>query len=328
MARVSSRLERAYLTKETVYGTAVAPAGTDATRVIRLTMYNQTALLRRRDKTGSRSASQGVRGRTVGRWSFESSLYGSGSAGTVPDFDVLLQMLFGQAATGGVYTPADAIISGDLWSYRRPTTVDQRVSIGSVLQNFQFNLGQDVAEWSCDGISLGVLGSANFSTADTALKGGLGGFPAEPGSQTYADAGLIAGFTGSATVNGTLLAAIRTAQIKGNTGNDLVQDAFGSYYPVDSEGDERRFQFSFSVYDDDTVGLAAIKEAAEKKTAIAVSVTVGTVTGNKFTFDLTGVQLDQSQLDDSGRSYVVNFGDGAVNGTSLTVPNEFTLTCG
>jgi hypothetical protein len=327
MAKVFSRLERAFVTAETTYGTAVAPGAGDATRVIKMQMWNQTQLLRRRDKTGSRSQTAGVRGRTVGRWTFESSLYGSGTPGTVPDFDILLRMLFGAAAAGGVYTPADTIISGNLWSFRTPTTADQRVMIGAVLQNFQFNLGQDVAEWSCDGIGLGMLTSKGFATADTDLLGGLGAFPTEPATPTYADGGLIAGFTGSIVVDGVTLAAIRTATIKGNTGNALVEDAFGRYYPQDPEGDERRFQFAFNAYDDDTAGLAQLKEAAEKKTSIAATVTVGTVAGSIFTFELAGVQLEQSQLDDSGRSYVVNFGDGQVNGTSLTVPDELTLTC-
>ena len=327
MAKVFSRLERCYVTQETAYGTVVSPAGTDATRVIKLNMFNQTQLLRRRDKTGSRSQTAGVRGRTVGRWSFESSLYGSGTPGTVPDFDVLLKMLFGQAAASGVYTLSDTIITGNIWSYRRPSTADQRVMVGAVLQNFQFNLGQDVAEWSCDGIGLGMLTSKGFATADTDLIGGLASFPAEPASQTYVDAGLIAGFTGSIEIDGVTLAAIRTATIKGNTGAALVEDAFGHYYPVDPEGDERRFQFAFNAYDDDTAGMAQLKEAAEKKESITATVTVGTVAGNTFTFELAGVQLEQSQLDDSGRSYVVNFGDGQVNGSSVTALDELTLTC-
>jgi hypothetical protein len=331
MSKVFSRLERMYVTKETAYGTAVTPTATDAVRVIKLAMFNQTQLLRRRDKTGSRSQTQGVRGRTVGRWSYEGSLYGSGDPGVAPDADVLFQMLFG--ATGTVvadtsiaYALTDNIITTDIWSFRRPSTADQRVMVGSVLQNFQFNLGQDVAEWTCDGIGLGMLTSKGYATADTDLKGGLGSFPSEPGSQTYVDGGLIAGFTGAIEVDGVTLAAIRTATIKGTTGNALVEDAFGHYYPVDPEGDERRYQFSFNAYDDDTAGMAQLKEAAEKKTAITATLQVGLVAGNIFTFEIAGVQMEQNQLDDSGRSYVVNFGDGSVSGSDVTALDELTLT--
>jgi len=327
VSKCFSRLERAYLTKETTYGTAVVPTATEASRHIKLNMFNQTQLLRRRDKTGSRSQTAGVRGRTVARWTWESSLYGSGTPGTVPDYDVLLQMIFGQAATAGVYSLTDTIVTGNLWSFRRPSTADQRVVIGAVLQNFQFNLGQDVAEWTCDGIGLGMLTSKGYATADDDLKGGLGSFPSEPGTQTYLDAGLIAGFTGSIEVDGVTLAAIRTATIKGSTGNALVEDAFGHYYPVDPEGDERKFSFSFNAYDDDTAGMAQLKEAAEKKTEITANITVGTVAGNTFTFTIAGVQMDQSQLDDSGRSYVVNFGDGQANSSTATALDELTMEC-
>src|SRR5947208_8636129 len=98
--RIQSRLEHLYVTKETTFGVAVTPVATDAVRHIKVGMRNDTRLIVRRDKTGSRSGVAGGKGRSAGSWSYEASLYGSGTPGTLPDADVLFQMLFGQAPTG------------------------------------------------------------------------------------------------------------------------------------------------------------------------------------------------------------------------------------
>jgi len=72
-------------------GTATVGNG-DAVRHIKLAMQNTPALLRRRDKTGTRSTTVGVVGRTGASWSFESSLV---SGVIPPDLDPLLQSIFG-----------------------------------------------------------------------------------------------------------------------------------------------------------------------------------------------------------------------------------------
>jgi hypothetical protein len=235
-------------------------------------------------------------------------------------------MLFGQAATGSTYSLSDNIVSGNLWSYRRPSTIEQRVALGAVLNNFQFNLGQDIAEWSCDGECMYVLGSTHFAAADTVEKGGLGSFPAEPGSPTTNYGGVIAGFTGAITIDSQTLALIRTATIKGSTGNQLIRDVFGTYYPVATQGDRRNFTFSFNTYDEDSTGLATLKDVADSKTPVSATVQVGTVAGNIFTFTLHGIQLESPTYDDSQLAYTVDFGDSRVAGTTLTSLDELSLT--
>lgn len=328
--RSFSRLERYYVTLETAFGTAVAPTNTNCVRGIKAELNNEIAVLTPRDKTGTRSVPQGARGRASGRWSYQGSLYASGTAGTAPDADPLFQMLFGQtgtlvASTSVTYDLSDSIISGNLWSYRRPSTIEQRVALGAVLQNFQFNLGQDIAEWSCDGECMYVLGSSNFSSMDTTEKGGLSSFPVEPSAPVTNYGGVIAGFTGAITIDSETLALIRTATIKGNTGNQLIKDVFNTYYPVATQGDARNFTFSFNTYDEDSAGLAALKLAADTKTAVSATVQVGTVAGNIFTFTLNGIQLLAQTYDDSQLSFTVDFPDSRVHGSSLTALDELKL---
>src|SRR6185436_883614 len=119
-----SRNERLYITKETTYGTAVAPGNSNYCRHIKAPMSNTVALLNRRDKTGTRSVLKGTRGRAKGKWSTEMSLVTSGQSSVLPDCHFLFDMLFGQSPTGLSWALADTIVSGNLWSYRTPSTLD------------------------------------------------------------------------------------------------------------------------------------------------------------------------------------------------------------
>jgi len=320
-----SRLERVYVTMEdpAAYATAVAPAGTDAVRNIKLQMENDVKLLERQDKTGTRSRVAGVKGRFSGKWSFEASLVGSGSNAVLPPHDKFFQLLFGQAASGMTYTLSDNITVADIWSFRRPTTVEQRVGVGAVLDNFEFTLGQDIATFRCDGALSYVIGSTNFDTS--LIKGGLGSFPAEPGTPTYVDAGIIAGFTGNITLAGQTITNFRSCTIKGKTGNVLTTDTFGSYNATGTEGDERQFSFSCSAYDDDSTAIGVIKAACESKAPVNATIQIGTVAGSIATFTLHGIQLASPTYDDSRRNYVLNIPDSPINGSDPTLRDEMSL---
>lgn len=320
----NARNERLYLTKEVTYGQAVAPSNSNYCRAIKSPLSNTRALLKRRDKTGTRSVLKGTKGRAFGKWSTEMSLVTSGQVGVLPDAHVLLDMLFGQAPTGLNWTLSDSIISGNLWSYRTPSTLDQRVCLGAILQNATFTLGADIAEWTADGEGLFVLGSNFYSVADTIQKGGLGSFPAEPGAPTSAG-DIIAGFTGSITIDGVTLAEIRTATIKVVTGNQLVKDTFNNYYPTSPEGDERGVTLGFNLYDDDSVGHETLKEAADSKVAVDATIQVGTVANNIFTFTVKGIQLEAPVLDDNQRRFVATYGDSAGHASTIALKDELAL---
>lgn len=319
-----SRNERLYLTKEVTYGQAVAPSNSNYCRAIKSPMSNTRALLNRRDKTGTRSVLKGTAGRAFGKWSTEMSLVTSGQVGVLPDAHVLFDMLFGQAPSGLAWTLSDNIISGNLWSYRTPSTLDQRVCIGAILQNATFTLGADIAEWTADGEGLYVLGSNFYSAADTIQKGGLGSFPAEPGAPTSAG-DIIAGFTGAITIDGVTLADIRTATIKVVTGNQLVKDTFGSYYPNLAEGDERSVTLGFNLYDNDSVGHETLKEAADSKTAVDATIQIGTVANNIITFTVKGIQLENPVLDDNQRRFVATYGDSRAHASLISLKDEFSV---
>src|SRR5690242_13279884 len=112
MANVAlSRLERVYMKVQTGsdddsrFQTAVTPGNNDYCRHIKVTLKNNVNVLVRRDKTGARTATQGVRGGSFGAWTYEGSLAPSGVNGTPPNFEPIMQSIFGQgpaSANGGL----------------------------------------------------------------------------------------------------------------------------------------------------------------------------------------------------------------------------------
>lgn len=330
MSTILSRLERVYVKPDVTFGTIPTFGNSNALRHIKVTMDNDIALLIRRDKTGSRSATQGVRGRGFGKWSYEGSMAPSGVNGTIPDFDPIFQALFGQAsasAGGGVqYTFADTpIVTFSMASYRQPSTVNQRIAFGCTVDEATFNVGQDIAEWTATGESKFVLESDYFSSASTEEKGGLGGFPSEPGSPVT-NGGIIAGFTGSVSMGGTSIARLRTAVIKVKPQNVLIKDTFGHYLPDDTAGDVRIVTVVPTLYEEDVAGVQALHTAAITKAPLDMSFTIGTVAGSIVNFALKNVQLMATQYDDSGLRYSNSFGESRAFGTSITSKDEIVIT--
>ena len=105
--RTVDRSERLYVQVQTSLqeipnssGTATVANG-DAFKHATVALNNQRDRIDSRNKTGSRTLSQGIGGPRRGAFSVDLDLDPSGSLGTAPDADALLEALFGQAADIG-----------------------------------------------------------------------------------------------------------------------------------------------------------------------------------------------------------------------------------
>lgn len=355
MATSLTRLERVYMQDQSDFlyipggqadglGTATLAAG-DAVRHIRVSMNNEIDLLVRRDKTGSRTATQGTRGRASGRWSYEGSVSPSGVAGDAPDIAPLLKSVFGAGPTTGasgkvpssVYgselSPAcmwkfvdSALLPFTMWSFRTPSGLAQRCAFGCIPNELTFNLGQDIAELSASGECKFVIDSYYFDEAGATIgeKGGISAFPSEPASPVTAG-GIVPGFKGVAKIGGTTIARIRTATVKINCGTAVVKDNFGSELPDELEGDMREVTVAFSMYDSDDAIVQDVWEAATTKAGLDIMLAIGSVAGNMVVMLLKNVQLASHALDDGQRKYVLNFPESRAYGTDLTSADEITL---
>src|SRR5690349_10142686 len=134
---VYTRNQLCFPVLESTFGTAVNPAGADAVLITSLSTQGSQAEIPRPDKTGSLGEIIGIPGRKSASWSAGLSMAGSGSAGVVPDSDVLLQLAFGKvaavvASTSVTYALDDNNYSASIWHYNDPSTACQYVAIGSV----------------------------------------------------------------------------------------------------------------------------------------------------------------------------------------------------
>ena len=343
-----SRLERIYVAMCPAFaanGAITLPSfgNSNYLRHIKVTMDNDIATLIRRDKTGFRTQTIGVRGREYAKWSYEGSLAPSGTNGTLPDFDPIMQCIFNAASTAGtgpggvsglVYGPFvdepggnSTNLSFAMAQYRKPATLNQRIGGGLVVDEATFNLGADIAEWTCSGTGKFTIESDYFSDASADEQMGLGSFPAEP-SSPVSHGGIIAGFTGAFVLGGDSVALIRTAQVKVNTGNVMVRDTFGTYTPTDSMGDVRQITLQATLYEDDSAGQEAIRVAAIQKTPVDANITLGTFSGSIVNFYLKNIQLQTYTMDDSALRYSLTIPASRAFGTSISSLDELIVTLG
>jgi len=412
MATSLSRLERVYMQDQADFlfipGGVAAGSGSatvangDAVRHIAVALNPAVETLIRRDKTGSRTATEGVRGRSAGDWSYEGSLAPNGVAGTEPDFAPLLKAVFGAAPTvnsGSVSVTAasnatpivitaagHSLADGDLvtiasvggttdangtwvvsgvagndfalvgsvgnaaytsggtasevnleygfvdqpilpftmYSFRTPSGLAQRCAFGCLPQEINFSLGQDVAEFTSSGRCRFVIDTSYFSSGDVDETGGLATFPTEPVAPVTSG-GIIAGFTGRAVIGGVEVARIRTASIKIESGNTVIEDNFGAFLPNETEGAERSVTIAFSLYDSDEAAIDALRVASITKTGVDFILNIGTVVGSIVVLRLKGVQLSSGTYDDSGNRFVLDYADSRAFGSSLTALDELTM---
>jgi hypothetical protein len=98
-------LSRLYLQIQSAFGTIPNSSGTatvaasNACKHISFDSQNSVASLVRRDRTGTRTATQAASGRRHSSWNGEWSWSPNGTQAVVPDVDPVLQATFGQAAT-------------------------------------------------------------------------------------------------------------------------------------------------------------------------------------------------------------------------------------
>jgi hypothetical protein len=329
-----SRLERLYLQLESTFGTipnssgTATLAGSNACRLVKGTFMPQVALIKRPDKTGTRSQLVGVLGRKYASWTIDMSLAPNGAAGVAPDCDPLLQGVFGQAptvvsSTSVTYNLADTIPSLSMWSFRQPSTIEQRCTFGAVVQEMVLEAGPDVAMLKFSGDALWTLGANQFSVADTIQKGGLTSFPTEP-SSPVTNGPMLVGFVGSIVIDSDTIVTLRTATMNMKTANVVIRDTFGTYYPTSAEGDERDFTLDCSIYEDDSAAYATMIAISEAKTPVTVVLTLGNVAGATVTTTLKNVQFAAPSQEEQ-RRYITNWSGSVAHATSVAVKDEAVM---
>lgn len=279
-------------------------------------------------KTGTRSAQAGIFGRKSGRWALNNLPFiASGTAGTAPDMDVLLGSLFGAIGTisAGVSTTYAFVdttyVPFSLFSFTHGSvTLTSKYTFGCTPQEATFVMNQNVFELSMNGISVGRSQTDTFATDDTAAKGALTTFPVEPSSPT--SVGVIQnGFTGIATFDGTAMNSttcpLVEAQVRLQTGSDLLQNTFGDQYPAVQVGGLRRVSINVAFADNDAAALINLKQKAKLLTSMNISIQVGTVAGSICSFVMKNFQLVPENYRDEDAWVRTTFGQSFAHASAI-----------
>lgn len=318
-----------------------APSGAQLQRVdansmspVRNAPYSRFPVL-----TGTRSEVPGIRGRKAASWSIRGMpVIPSGTAGTVPDLDNILQNIFGQAATivGGTsatysFNDTGYLAFSILGFVHGFTSLTSRALWGCFVTRATFNFDGPFMTVDLEGFAGYLIDSTGFSVFDTQAVAGLTAFPIEPSSPTI-NGNPITGFgTGfTATIDGQQIALnIRGMSISIETGFVPVGDTYGSPYLTQVVGDARRIAINLTdILDDDSAQLNDIKTKADTdNVTINLSILAGNVAGSKLTFNLNNVQPNAFNLRDNGAAVALELPTSYAHATSPGLVNDMTMVC-
>src|ERR1051325_5593081 len=235
----STRLQQAFVTKETTWGQAVAPGNSDAFLFTDLTINDEQKVEDRPDKTGSLSRVSPQRTRRNGNWTAKMSLAGGGAAGTAPDIDAFLVALMGKEGVsggGGIqYDCEDEDLSITLWDYNKPATVAQRCAPGSIVSKMAVKFGQTFADVEFLGECKCVLNSSDFSVETDEAKSGLDSFPIAPSAPTVVGgtlASVATGYKGIITLDGNEYSTIREGSFELTVERELQKQNWNDDLPT------------------------------------------------------------------------------------------------
>lgn len=292
--------------------------------------------------TGTFSEQPGIRGRKSATLDMRGlAVIPSGTAGTAPDMDPILQNIFGAASTGtgsNTYAFTDTgFLPFSVFAFQHGiSTLTSRAFWGCYVKTATFHFNQ--AFISCDlSMDAGyMIDNVNFANFDSIAKAGLTAFPTEPASPTVNGqpiTGFGTGYTCTVTTTAvggsgaqSLELKIRDMTVTLDTGKQLVGDLYGSPYPVEAVGGSRRCAIQFTCLDDDSAALNAIKSQADQDNiTMTVSIVAGTVAGSIITVTLNAVQASAFNLVDSGNIVNMSLSESYAHATAIGNTDDLTL---
>lgn len=283
--------------------------------------------------TGSRQAPKGVVGKATGTFSLDLEMRGAGTTLTAPQFDPLLEAIFGAPIDTGVYSLSDTIKTLSLYRYRlndigTATGPYGQIGVGATVTDATFTIGQNLASMAVNGKTVFTMDSTIFSTLTTAEKFGLSAFPAAPTAPTSLLLQPTVGFEGSIVCGSDTIADLNSMTIKVNTGNSIVNTTFGTTFGSGTQGNTRSIEVTMTIDDSDSTGVANLRKAANSKVPFNITATVGNVAGNIFEFALVNVQSGALKMTEaSGGRMQIEIASSMAVGDTLAGLDALTLTC-
>lgn len=307
MATATSKSEIVFVTRESTYATAVAPANGDYLLCKSLSMQNQSPLLNPPEKVISSGQTIGVSGRRSASWDLSCLVRPSGSAGTPPDMQLLLESVLGAAATvsAGVsvtFPTGPSNLGLNLWRYRDPAGMTQQVAIGAIANSMSLNCQDGFIEASFGGSARWILDSNNLASTAAAGKGGLSSIAARPSAPVGSGEPLNS-FVGSLAMDG-ITYDVRNLRVNVDAkraidNSVLFKGAFGG----DPAADLKQVTFELTIPDNDSSELNALKAKCAAGTTWALALVCGGTAGSIMTVNLARIRTDAINFDDSALTW-------------------------
>lgn len=325
----STGKQTGYAAKESSYGTAATLANADALQITTLTTDAVQGNVDRSDKTGSASRAKSIQDNRRAAWNILFELCGSGTAGAADDADVFFENLFGKktvnAGVSIVYECDDVEGSLTIGNFDKPTGNDQEIVIGAIVEQASFNFGAAIPTVSMSGSGMWAIRKSQFSSLDTAGKGGYSSFPSEPSAPTILGTPP-RGRTGSIVIDGVTYAIFQEGAINFSPGVTLGPPQFGSIYPSAPRRTRRAVTVDFSLEDDGGSDINALMVKVLNGTPIDATFTIGTVAGNIHAFLVKNLVLPQPAFDRSGSARILRWTGVPAAATSATSKDELKYT--
>lgn len=305
-------------------------SASDAVRHVSCRLSATANLISSVAKTGSLGRLIGQKGRRLGSFELVVPLQGSGTAGTLADMDPLWTNIFGQAATvvsstSATYSIAENATSLTIWRFRDPSGSNMwnEVLTGGIITDWEVSGGDEAeALLTVRGVGVYTSNKPNFTSMSTTEKGGISAFPSEPSSPVYLGIPALA-FVGSFTMNSVSSFSAEKFRIYGSTGRNL-RPAFGNYNSTVPIQGPRTIGCDFSVYEEDTSAMAALRHLAYTKTGFSGVIAIGATAGNIHTFNLGGLTLGPESHSDNGSESIISFSGNEASMSALGANDELT----
>lgn len=312
-------------------GSSTVAAG-DIVPIISFRVTSNAGLVNSQAKTIGLARTKGMAGRRSATWEAVFPWQPSGTAGTVPNLDPVLQAIFCAAPT---------VSAGVSVTYAFPSTaqpsqlsfflfrtagsnVFQRAVRGCVVNAFTIATSGEEATLTVSGTCAGEIDSVNFASYSTADKGGLTSFPTEPSSPTAVGSSIVA-FIGSVSVDSVTSHSVESWSINASMNRGL-QYKFGERTPSVPTARLRDLAYSLSIFEENTSALSALRFKWYNSTAVPVSFILGDVAGAIAAFTMATTVLPSEELDQIDGQSIVRWNAAQAYSSAVGQNDELVLT--
>jgi len=211
-----------------------------------------------------------------------------------------------------MYQTAEALPSVTLYDYWSPTTGVQRVLGGMAVDTLSIKVNGDFHEFDFSGQAQDLVDTSSFQSGEF----GLSSYPAEP-IVSPINYSIIPGNLGEVWLGSspTRFLTLTNATVTFTNNLELRASEFGAILPSTIAPGQRAVSMSFSLYEMDDTGTAALYQAARQRSPISVMMQLGQQQGELFGVYMQSVVPEVPAFDDSDKRLQWQFQSSRAQGS-------------